>query len=85
MVHQDLAMAEKLDNVQYDPVLDGHPDHISEPFNDTADSSDDLHGFASAEDLEDFLRNFSEGDAEEASCETQGNADVGGEPITTIH
>lgn len=70
MVKEHMPVAEKL----------VHPDHVSEPFNDT----DELGGFASIDELEDFLRNFSEGSETEASLATQGEADVGGTPVSGV-
>lgn len=46
---------------------------------------EDLGGFSSIEDLEDFLRTFEAGSEDEASLATQGDDDVGGEPLTTVH
>lgn len=47
--------------------------------------SDNLGAFVSNDELEEFLRNFSEGTDEEAELQTQGEADVGGEPTSTVH
>lgn len=46
---------------------------------------DDLGAFVSPDELEEFIRNFSEGTVEEAEFQAQGEADVGGEPTTTVH
>lgn len=72
MVHQDMAVDQELVHNDID--------------SDTANAlHDDLGGFANIDDLEDFLRNFSDGEEDTATLETQGNDDIGGEPVTTVH
>lgn len=71
MVTENLAMAEELVHNPSDTDLEGL---LNE------------HGaFASPDELEEFLRNFDGGEVDEAVLQTQGEADVGGEPTTTVH
>lgn len=76
MVHQDMALADELVHGNEFDGLD----------NATANAlHDDLGGFANIDDLEDFLRGFEASDEDEASFATQGDSDVGGDPIDTVH
>lgn len=51
----------------------------------TDNLGDDLGGFSSIDDLEDFLRTFEAGSEDEATVSTQGEGDVAGEPLSTVH
>lgn len=77
MVTENLAMAEER--------LCATPTGAADGDHNAYDNPSDLGAFVSTDELEEFLRNFDGGEAEEASLQTQGDADVGGEPITTVH
>lgn len=71
MVTENLGLAEEL-------VRDPSEDTLRDLLND--------HGaFASGDELDEFLRTFDEGQEDEAHLQVQGEGDIGGEPLSTVH
>lgn len=73
MVTESMVLAEKFVHADTDGL-------DREPFN-----SNELGAFVSPDELEEFLRTFDGGEGDEATLQTQGEDDVGGEPTTTVH
>lgn len=78
LVHDDSAFEAEFAKHGLDTEL--HDDLRADVF-----GGEDLGGFESLDDLNDFLAKFDTGTDEEAMVQTQGDADIGGEPLTTVH
>lgn len=76
MVNQNMAVANGR-NPDFDPDVDFA--------NSASLVNADLGAFVSPDELEEFLRNFDGGEVDEAVLQTQGKADIGGEPLDTVH